>query len=370
MLSYDIGRENDRVKASALMNLGILHQQVQNHSRAAQFFNRRKALGFTSPEEAAALAWMYGRSLFYTHRPDLAASELAEAMKEKLPANYLPPLKEHRAFYLQNAGKFKEAAAIYADLFAKNLISGDLNQAKSALAYGYTLTKLHRGDEARRYLHQAIEASSRLAILPKGKDAKLDTNRLIDFQPLRIRLIAYGILGHLGSRQERLAALHQRESLLPQATALYDDTLGMGIQVKLQMAQVYDEGKDFKGAMQKMREAISLAQKLGDSGQYLSHAVYQASVSALAHALLHPEVYRGADWPELPQVVDKSVEAYAAQKDTQPVLDYQKLKLQMLWAAYSAKTAGKSSRADIRRLVASSSVQSPELEQLAKVLED
>ena len=126
MLAYDLGRDNARIKAAALMDLALLHQRVQNHGLAAQFFSKRKALGFVSDEDAARFAWVYGRSLFYANQPDKAAAELGASMKIA-PAKNQVAYAERRAFYLVSAGGYGEAVEAYNKLFGGHQLQGDLN---------------------------------------------------------------------------------------------------------------------------------------------------------------------------------------------------------------------------------------------------
>ena len=79
MLAYDLGRENERIQASALMDLGILHQRVQNYGLSARFFELRRKLGsgasggspgsFVSQDELVGFEWLYANALFYIHQP-------------------------------------------------------------------------------------------------------------------------------------------------------------------------------------------------------------------------------------------------------------------------------------------------------------
>jgi hypothetical protein len=357
MLAYDVGRDNVRVRAAALMNLGLLHQRAQNHGLATKFFATRKPLGFVSDEDEARFHWFYARSLFYTHQPDLAAAEitLAQSLKS-FPKAYIYPFEERRAFYLQAAQKCGPAAEAYAKLLASNHITGDLNLAKANLGYGFCLVKLKRDAEARTVLQTSIGYIDRLLVIPKGED------RLIDFQPVRLKCDAYGLLARVGTPAERIAALEKRATLLPQATALYNDGPALEIQNRLQLAELYSPKDPAKAAV-KMREALALAEKLGDSGQYLSRAVYQTAVNYLTHVILHRTVYANESGATIKKVVDKILAAYTQQKQPQPVLEYQKAKLQILWAAYSGADP-----ATFAGIVEKSGVKNPELNRLAKAL--
>jgi hypothetical protein len=364
MLAYDTGRENDRIEASALLNLGLLHQRVQNHGLAVRFFARRAKFGFTSNDESVRFGWFYARSLFYSHQYDQAALELTKALKIA-PTAYAIPLKEHRAFYLQVAENFSESAEAYKDLLESHAIVGDLNLAKANLSYGYALFKLKKSDEAKRVLNESLGYANRLAVIPKGQ------SRLVDFQPIRLKLNAYGLLSQLGSDSERLQAIQMRAELLPLAKGLFDDGVSLQLQNRLQWAQLLNKTSPVQAAVQ-LQQALLLTEKLGDSGQYLSHAVFQSTVDYLAHAVLHPALYQQADTIRIQKIVDKTLQAYNQQKNTQTALEYQKLKLKLLWAAYGEKDSKSPTLAefkDIRREIASTPLYSKELKKLADALE-
>lgn len=362
MLAYDLGRDNARIRAAALMDLGLLHQRVQNYALAAQFFSKRKELGFVSNEDGARFGWFYARSLFYANQPDKAVAEIEDAMRIA-PAKYQVPFTERRAFYLHAARSYAEAADAYRKLFASHQISGDLNLAKAYLAYGFSLFKSRQEPEAKDALNRSIACADRLKLIEKGGD------RAVDFQPMRLKLDAYGLLSRMGTPTERLAALEKRGLLLDEAHGLYEDWLSLAIENRLQMAKLYS-ATDPARAAAKMGEAIQFAEQLGDSGQYLSRAVFQATSDYLMHAFAHPQLYRQGDSGKIRQVVQKNIKAYDSQRQTQPVWDFQKRKIKMLWAGYSAKVL-KDRKLDPREildLAKSSTLNSKELISLANAL--
>jgi hypothetical protein len=329
MLAYDLGRDNDRIRASTLIDLGILHTRVQNPGLAAKYFAKRKAFGFDSPDEKARFAWLYSNALYYSNQPALAAAQLNEVFKE-LPAADANPFYEHWAFYLQASGNYPEAVSAYRDLLAKNRVSGDLNLAKAHLSYGYVLFETKKFAESRAELLKSLDSSKKLTVI------KSDANRLIDFEPLRLKLDAYGLLARMGTPAERLDALENRNQLLDQAKGLYDDVLTLKLENRVQAAAILTASSPEK-ALPLMTEALKLTEQLGDSGQYLSHAVFQATVDFLSLGILHPQLYKSQDASTLKKVVDQSLSTYAAQKSSSPVLAYQKVKLSLLWNAYSEK---------------------------------
>lgn len=333
MLALDQGWDNTRIQASALMNLGLLHQRVQNHGLAVKFFTRRKALGFTTEEESAQFAWFYGRSLFFNHQADPASEEVRQALSSKnLPARYKIPLQERQGFYLTSAGKFSEAAQIYNQVLQKPQpdLLNPTNLAKIYLNYGYTLFKLKQENEAKKALRQSLKYSEQLKSIPRGGQ------RSIDFHPVRLKLIAYGLLSQMGPASERLIALEKRNTSLKESKDLLEGGLSTLIQNELQIAAII-QSSDPKKAAQHLNEALKGAEQVGDLNESLSVAVHRATVNFLAHSILHPQFFEAKSSERIRKVVEKSLQSYAQQELNQPLLTYQKLKIQMLWAAFSVQ---------------------------------
>ena len=361
MLAYDIGRGNARIQAAALMDLGLLHQRVQNHGLAVKFFTKRKTLGFLGDEEAVRFAWVFSRSLFYSNQPELAEKELGSALDLKQTQVADTPLLERRAFYLQASRNFAEAVKIYQKLLRTDAVKGDLNLAKVYLSYGYCLLKVKQESGAQAVLKRSIEFMEKLPAIQKGGD------RLVDFQPIRLKMVAYGLLSQVGSTPDRLAALEKRRALLEEASKLNEDHLALVIQNRLQAAHLYTQ-TDPASSAKALREALALAEQLGDSaqGQFLTRAVYQTTLDFLAHGFQYPEFYSSSDRARAATTYQKSIQAYAAQPP-QPVWESQKLKLKMLWVAYNAKMNSQKPNADEIRNLAQSAP-SRELTSLAEAL--
>jgi tetratricopeptide (TPR) repeat protein len=339
MLAYDQGMDNDRIKASALMDLGILHQRVQNHGLATKFFGKRKPLGFTDASEEALFSWYYARSLYFINQPDRAAIELdtvdwSGANGKTIPASYRGPILERKAFYLEAAGKFADAAKTYEQVFQTHQLQGNLNLAKVYLNYGSALFKLKKIEPARQALMQTLDYAKDLPILPKSRD------RAIAFEPVRIKAVAYGLLAQLGSREQRLEALAKRKGFLLDSKSLLTDWLPTIILNDLQTAFLLNTESPGKAAI-KMEEALKRTEEMGASNQYLSNAVYRATVDYLVHAIRYPDIYASDPQIHSPgrikNLVEKIIETYDKQKTVQPVLEYQKIKIQMLWATYQLK---------------------------------
>lgn len=330
MLAYDLGWDNRRVRASALMNLGILHQRIRNHGQAARFFLHRKSLGFETDEERARFEYLYARSLSHNFQPDLAAEELGavQALYRTVPH------EERRAFNLAIAGQFQEAAKLYDKLISERKISGTENLAKAYLVHGYSKLKLNRREEARKSLLKAIIEARSLKIEKRAQE------RGIDFEPVRIELIAYGLLAQTGTLDERLTALHERSARLEKARPVVGNWSEARIQVRMQIAELESAKGREERAAQQLKEALELATEYGDSEQYIGKLTFRAASNFMAHAVLHPKAYSKDDLSKAQGFVKKCRDAYEAQKIMEPVLDMQNLKLQILLWGMSRKIEG------------------------------
>ena len=246
------------------------------------------------------------------------------------------PLREREAFYLEAAGKHREAVERYSELLSSGKIVGDLNLAKAYLNYGHGLWRLKREPEARHALVLALEHAGHLHVISRAKDRK------IEFNPLRLQLVCYGFLAQLGTDSERLDALEKRGALLLQASAILDDWAPTVIRNLLQEAELLSKAESSKSprleeAKTRLDEALVAAEKYGDVNQYLGAATFQAAKDYMIFAELHPELSQSADSKRLMKIVENSLKAYNAQTPMQPQIAFQKSKLEALWSGYAKK---------------------------------
>ncbi len=325
MLAYDLGRDNARIQASTLMNLGLLQSRAQNQALAVRFFGLRKVLGFTSAQEKASFAWLYSRALFLSHQVEQAVGEIAEVEASELKSEFL----ERRAFYLLAFEKYKESVVAYADFFKSKPQLDAINVAKINLSYGYALLKTHHEAEAKNHLILAIQTLDRMSPLSRGED------RSVEFSPIRLKLFAFGFLAQMGEPSERKAALLKRLELLQSDSSLLDDQLSAMIEAKLQIANL--PVTELHGRAVHIGDAIRLSLKLGKETGYLAHAVYASGTAALIEGILHPKIFSAADLNEIQLLVQSCMRVYEGQKIPQTFLNFQNLKMKVLNAAFTAK---------------------------------
>lgn len=322
MLAYDLSRGNDRIRASALMNLGFLHSRAQNHGLATRFFSLRKRLGFLDQDEHARFTWLYARSLAYSRQPEQGALELSEVPKAEARLE----LREREAFFLMNAGRFKESAAKYREVLASVDGLNERNRAAIHLSYGYVLLKSGQRKAAADALNVAIESAKKLKPVSRTKE------KLIDFHPERILLSAYGFLAQCSTGPARTAALESRLALLLEARGLVDEWPTAVIQTRLQIADSLS-GSDEPRAGAAIRLALRETEKYADENQYLGQAVFRATVAGLVESIRRPGSLQSDDRQRLKKLVDNSILAFEAQKAESPLLDFQKVQLRILATA-------------------------------------
>ncbi len=325
MLAYDLGRDNVRIQASTLMNLGLLQSRVQNPGLAVRFLSQRKALGFTSPQEKTAFAWLYSRALFMSHQPLQAANEIAEVDSSEVR----PAILERRAFYLLSSERYNESVLAYKNFFKELPQLDPISAAKIQLSYGYALLRNHLEPEAKTQLTLSIQSLDHLSKLGGGAD------RPVEFNPKRLKVFAYGFLAQLGTSAERQAALVNRLAILKGDSTLIEDQPSAMIEANLQIAKLTSYNP--KTASSFIREAVKLSESLGKETGHLAHAVFVTSTAALVEGILHPEAYTSEDAKAVEALVQNSVLAYESQKIAQAYLNYQDLKLKVLNSAYLAR---------------------------------
>jgi hypothetical protein len=71
--------------------------------------------------------------------------------------------------------------------------------------------------------------------------------------------------------------------------------------------------------------------------QAINQTVFRSLVNSMEYALLHRELGPALPLDEIGKLVDKSLLEYTQLKVQQPILDFQELKLRILWAAWGPR---------------------------------
>ncbi len=353
MLALDLSYDNERTKAAVLQNLGQLHFAAANDALAADFFLQRATLPFRTREDEATLRWHLARALFYDNSPKAAAAQIDRALQLTPATEALrhTAMTQRSAFYHMYAHDYAGAEALYARVLASDELS-TFNRAKATLAYGYTLFKQHKVNEAAAAFEKVIEQTADLSALPA------DARRAIPFEPQRLSLLAYGFLAQCSDTpQAKAGYLEKRIALLDAIAPRYQDfayerksVIAFKIKALLQSAAAYERS----GRRERMREKA--AEAVGLIGGYLeaggagsAQAVLRPLDSYLALALLYPDTFKAHPLPQLRERADAAVAALTLTPYTPPVMLYERYKLQMLYAAYETHVTGQQSEKALRQ---------------------
>jgi len=339
MLAYDLGRDNQRIRATALENLGFLHARTQNHGLASQFFEKRASLPDLGIQQRASLIWARAHSLIKSYQSNEAAELLASFLKNtpntQLSETDRLPFEERHAFALLVSKRWKDAATAYRGLLAKNRIADDLNLARIQLAFGAALFLSDQHKEALTPLRESLVRASRLSPTPRSR------TQWVSFDPRRIQLTTLGFISQLGTREEKLIALQQRESLLRGSKEILDSWNATLAQNLLQQADLM-ENSDPSKAARLVSEALDFAIDYAKEYQYISHSVDQTLKAVLSFGLLHPETLSDQTHQRLEGALTESIHAIERQPFPQARLDLQKIRLELLWNTYQRKVLQRS----------------------------
>ena len=352
MIALYEGKDNFRIKASILSNLSLLHQSAGNHSLAANFFEKRSKLPFTSPTSHLAFYWQYSRSLFFASDYDEAAKQSQKALmiikKYKL-SNEKAPFVERLGFYAMNAGQYnlaKKQYRHYLKTYGSRLTPRQKAKAKLALGYTYMKRKEHK--KAAATLKEVIEQSKGLKFIPKSKE------RLLAYHPARLRILANGFLADQSKNsqeriQYRTARIEELKSIIDKAEDL--GTKKGVIQASIIkdyniIADVYDDLKNKAKAQETLETAVLAAKDWSEgAGDPYSVTAFKTMVNYLSYTTATAAISSKEVQEEVESVYNSAKESYQELKTPAPMQTYQFAKLKILWKAYQVKQGLKGSKA-------------------------
>lgn len=267
LFAIDAAWNNERIKASAYQNLGLLHLTLRNWSLAADFLTKRHELGFLTKAQKLAIYWVEAEALFKSYR----SQEAKFVMEQALAQNPEPKAAfiERHAFYAWNAGEYQAAVKSYDDFFASSQ-----SNAGSYLSYGYVLMKLKRLQAAEAALTKAIELSE------KSKSRLSRDGLVVD--PLKTAFVARGLRARLElGTEKRIAYLEDRlksfDVALKHAKTWYFDerTLsGQKIKEMFDLTMLRITAGDKIGAAKDAERAVLAASSFGDDHGYLNQTIF------------------------------------------------------------------------------------------------
>jgi hypothetical protein len=339
MLALDLARDNARVTASALWNLGILHARLQNHGMAARFFEKRATYGFLNAQEEADFLWLQTRSLLRSYQEAEAATGLEKFLASKngssLTSQQRAPFEERLAFLYTLIGKYEAAEKLYRNLMGKKAIQGAENLAKAQLNLGRSLLKQGKDTSARAELSRALEWADQVANSGQNNPS---VERFTGFEPRRLQLITLGFLGQIGSPKEKLIALERRISLLDHAGDFLDEALTQKVRAQAQAATFAREGAASPANATGLWKALfSSTQALFAQLKAPDPAVIQALKLFLVDGVVLPREHESVDIKAVETLV-KDVQTVIS-KLLFPQADFDAMsgELELLWVAYQAR---------------------------------
>ncbi len=261
-LAFDLSRDNQRVRASSLDSLAVLHTWLQNWGLAARFLDLRKSINDTDIPEGLALRWMKARALYHINDFKTATFHLEEGLSKPFSAAGVERLAflERRAFYELNSQKYQTAAASYDEFWkeAKGLTSE--NSAKIHLSTGFANLKAGQIEKAKSHFTQSLALSEKMA---EGT-----TKDSLKRPGLRVRLHALGFLAQIESGEARVKYLTQRRDLLRELKSQLNETRmkpemrWMALaKTDLQLAELTT---DKKAKTEHLKDVVESLDELGD----------------------------------------------------------------------------------------------------------
>jgi Tol biopolymer transport system component len=310
LFAIDAAHDNERIQAAALQNLALLHLSLRNYSMAAEFFQKRHKLPFTSIEQQEALTWFEAKSLYQSYRTSEALSVIEETLK--ITTQNRTAFLEKQAFYAWNAGQYEKSAELYEDLIPR---IGKKANSGIYLSYGYALMKSGKTTGAEVALLKSINlAQSESSITIKG----------IRRSPEKIQFTARGLLARLPlTPQKQKAYLIDRlkmfDQMISQAKTYYLDPVTLRSQeVKeqfdLAILQLNGDESPEQG-MAAITKGLQLAQDFGDAQGFLNQTVFNSLKNSML-ILRKTSAYRNQEIAKILAKLNKQASLDFAEEKT------------------------------------------------------
>ncbi|SFV74844.1 hypothetical protein MNB_SM-3-188 [hydrothermal vent metagenome] len=331
MLALDLAYDNQRIQSAVLENLGMLHFSVGNYALSTHFFAQRSTLPFLNIQSEASFRWHFARALFYYNHYKQAKEEGDKAYKLAQKAHRdVIAFMQQDAFYNLYAQEYEQASFLYQKVI-KNLQG--INRAKALLGYGYSLKKLHKCKQATKQFQKLLQLTPSLEHLPKNR------YRLIDFEPKRLELLAYGFLVSCETdRKKQQSYLAKRVKILKDMKGnvsdfAYDEKTRLEFLIKTlqQEAVIYEKEKELNKMGKVMSEALQLLPLyIKEGGAYSSQVMLRTLDNYLALSILYPKAFHQEEKPLAKSLTTKTIQALTYPNYTPPLIKMEQKKLQKL----------------------------------------
>ncbi len=316
-LALDLSRDNERVRASALGNLGLLHFYGRNFGVSARYFEKRKDLPFASSMDQWSFIWMYSRSLFYNYLPKRSYSLIMNAIENlKLPNPVLAKFYERAGFYALNAGRFLDAKNAYENFLGQELKLETSQEMKVLLSYGYALYKLRNFKQAREVLSKSYMLSSQSSAVEAQRIKTLSSGLLVNLK---------GSAKPLQDIKNNWSALSELEKSLDKIFMKKVDWLEYRLRNRVKKLEVYS--KNPEGVFKTLGEvSIELKSFNDEKGSRISNASYRSLLDG-SLALVMTKRKAPESWIELLQ---ETIGDYKELKSKQVGFEANRIKLTLV----------------------------------------
>ncbi len=204
LLSLDQARENARVRAPALENLGVLHAVIANYGLSAKYYEQRAALPFLTLQDEAAIYWQWSKSLFRMG-DESRAYEILRRVTEKanFPKEWQLPFQAQLGFLAVVNQSYDEALKHLQDMDGKIAKLTSRQQMQLDTLRGVALLRTGKAAAAKSLLQRVQQVA---------ESPEINSS----FVGQRQRLHALGLLAQATADQpsEQVRLLLLREDLL------------------------------------------------------------------------------------------------------------------------------------------------------------
>lgn len=297
ILALDGARLNERLKAQALMNLGIMGSKAKNWGPAQRWWQERLEMPFAD-EESRNLALYYRAQALIGLQDFHQASEILDDLKIAPNSFLAKPLQHLRVQAAAFAGRHEKVLE-YAK--AQPISYKELNDLKVGLLTGRSLIQMNQNREACSVLTQV---SAGIGALPPGKTSEHPSGR----NPRRLTLITAGYLARCEvgtpesrARLERLQQLQnlsvdERKSLAFFETAFLENR--MKTQVRLWMLNGDMSSDSITSFM------ADLEAHRSEAGQFVNLGQFEAIYALGSLALTSGTQPSAEQWGEIKTRID------------------------------------------------------------------
>lgn len=332
MLAADLSRDNLRLRASALNQLGLLHLWLQNFGQSIKFWELRNSLGFdklsTNPE-FKSFAWFYAEAAYSNNQPEKAI-ELLESLSPNFQSK---EVIERLAFYSLAADQWEKSLTYYSKL--ENFLNTNFQSAsepsrsKIRMAKAFVLFKLNKKDEAKKLFNLINDSISQTKVSENSQ-------RLLAFNPKELLALSYGFLSQLGTNEERIASLQKRLDFI-------DDDLPRIIKAELQLTERLVSTNKIDQANLILQNAIKYSQIYAKENGYIHPAISKTLNNFFIFGLLFPQFSSISNEDDLTKHVENLIFALEKQSETPtPYLLKELWQLHYLWNTYKSNVLKKS----------------------------